>query len=385
MESSWKTEIFANDPIYHPGDLVTGNVYLTLKRKVQIDSLVATLRGLVNVEFKHPATEKPGFRYRSCSITESSTHRNKKEFLNMSTTIWSQDKAVKETIRRASRTSRTSNDANDFSCPWGLEEGTHHFDFSFKLPIDGLYTSFDSVESSANVRYLLEISSFRGTSEIKRGEVLIAVVCPHLLVIDPLLRSKSQVFIQSKQIPKSGNLSVQLNLSTTSFVPMDAVQGEITIQNYTKQSVKYANFNIEHRITSFSSPPFPESISDAISTLSMSLPADKIPSGNTLNFPISFNIPALVPALNVPHMIASEYVLCLKVGFARNSPNAAVIFMEIPIQIGTEIMEVNNYDIPSAPPAYDEISFQSELTDTSTMNEMTLTNDLSAGSRFKIV
>jgi hypothetical protein len=107
--------------------------------------------------------------------------------------------AVKDVIRRASKTSNSSV-GSELSCPWGLEAGVYSYGFSFQLPEDGLYTSFDAKGSPANVRYVIEVLSQYGDAEIVRGECLIAVVCPEVLLVEKV--NDRQAFVQTKQISK---------------------------------------------------------------------------------------------------------------------------------------------------------------------------------------
>jgi len=79
-------------------------------------------------------------------------------------------------------------------------------------------------------------------------------------------------------------------------------------------------------------------------------------SGETLAYPIQFNVPALVPNVEVPHCIHTEYRLQLDVGFMRNSPKGAPVRIKVPIRIGTHLANITADGLPSAPPAYDQIS-----------------------------
>lgn len=56
---------------------------------------------------------------------------------------------------------------------------------------------------------------------------------------------------------------------------------------------------------------------------------DKVRAGASFSYPIQFYIPALVPQLNVPNCIYSEYELRLAVGHIRNSSHAAFLHINV--------------------------------------------------------
>jgi hypothetical protein len=61
----------------------------------------------------------------------------------------------------------------------------------------------------------------------------------------------------------------------------------------------------------------------------MGLASDKVRAGQSFGYPILLNIPALVPQFNIPNCLFTSYELQLSVGFARNSPNAVVLNLNV--------------------------------------------------------
>ncbi|KAI6174842.1 Arrestin domain-containing protein 5 [Aphelenchoides bicaudatus] len=240
----------------------------------------------------------------------------------------------------------------------GLEAGAHTFNFAFQLPETGLYTSFDSKGSPAKVRYVIEVLTQYSDAEIVRGEGLVSVVCPEVLTIDRPFGKEGQAFIESKQISKNEHLSIQLTLQQTNFLPGDAIEGDIVIHNKTKRSIKYSHFNVMHKLSCFAKTPHFCQHNYEIKEHGIGLTGDKIRAGTSFSYPIQFYIPALVPQLNVPNCIYSEYEIRLAVGHIRNSPNAALLHISVPIKIGTQMTETFAPEMSIAPPAYDEILVQ---------------------------
>jgi hypothetical protein len=96
----------------------------------------------------------------------------------------------------------------------------------------------------------------------------------------------------------------------------------------------------------------------------MGLTADKVLTGNDLTYPIAFNVPALVPNIEVPNCIHTDYHLRLIVGFIRGSGKGAPIAIKVPILLGTHIRKsASNNQLPGPPPAYSDIGANQENID----------------------
>jgi hypothetical protein len=95
LTSPYRAEIFTDQPIYEPGEQVTGRVIFTLRRKLQFDRLLATLRGEVRVKFEPKPDPKELLGYRRPTSTEKPIlYENKRELINKTVELWSQKKAV---------------------------------------------------------------------------------------------------------------------------------------------------------------------------------------------------------------------------------------------------------------------------------------------------
>ena len=66
----------------------------------------------------------------------------------------------------------------------GLEAGAYDFTFSFPLPPDGLYTSFDSKNSAGCVRYYILMQALNRGYTVLRKKHLFPVVNPVKLDTD---------------------------------------------------------------------------------------------------------------------------------------------------------------------------------------------------------
>lgn len=82
----------------------------------------------------------------------------------------------------------------------------------------------------------------------------------------------------------------------------------------------------------------------------MGLPEHKITAGNSLTYPIKFNVSALIPNFDIPGCIQMIYKLCLDVGFTREHGRNYFAQIRVPIEIGTHFVEMGD-----APPAYGDV------------------------------
>lgn len=61
----------------------------------------------------------------------------------------------------------------------------------------------------------------------------------------------------------------------------------------------------------------------------MGLPVEKIKSQSKFEFPIQFNIPGLLPNLELPQFIESNYCLRLIVGYKKGSTKIPIVELEV--------------------------------------------------------
>ena len=66
----------------------------------------------------------------------------------------------------------------------GLAAGVHEFPFEFKLPAEGLYTSFDAKNAAGFVRYYIIVHALSGGHAVLKRKLLFPVVCPRDLAAD---------------------------------------------------------------------------------------------------------------------------------------------------------------------------------------------------------
>jgi hypothetical protein len=161
---------------------------------------------------------------------------------------------------------------------------------------------------------------------------------------------------------------VQLTLNKRGYVPGEPIQGEVTISNGSDKSVKYANFHLMQRTVCMSLRPEVQVHESFFETPGMAMPADKLPAGQSLSYPIRFYVPALVPGISIPSCIETSLFACLDVGLIRGSPKSAFLTLKTPIFVGTHpagmgvLEELTNkpsdallkHRIPTAPPSYDQ-------------------------------
>jgi hypothetical protein len=95
LQSPYIAEIFTDQPFYEPGSKVTGQVILTLKRKLRLDRLVANLRGEVKISFEIKPPVKKNREYYSANLDpEPIKYTNNRQLVNQSVVLWSQVDAV---------------------------------------------------------------------------------------------------------------------------------------------------------------------------------------------------------------------------------------------------------------------------------------------------
>lgn len=95
LQSSYLAEIFTDQPIYAPGEQVTGRVIFTLKRKLQLDRLLANLKGEVNVKFELKPDTKELLGYRRPNLPPNAVeYKNNRQLMNETVVLWSQMNAV---------------------------------------------------------------------------------------------------------------------------------------------------------------------------------------------------------------------------------------------------------------------------------------------------
>lgn len=95
LRSPYLAEIFTDQPIYSPGQQVTGQVMFTLKRKLMFDKLIATMRGEVSVAFELKPDTKEMLGYRQPNVPPTTIeYKNRRQLLSQSIVLWTKDQNV---------------------------------------------------------------------------------------------------------------------------------------------------------------------------------------------------------------------------------------------------------------------------------------------------
>ncbi|KAI6196880.1 hypothetical protein M3Y94_01160500 [Aphelenchoides besseyi] len=365
----YQTDLFLDQTIYNPGSFVNGQVTFKLDKKLHCDRITAQLYGSARVFFVQKYTA-PG------ALVKTKAFEQEIVLVNQSQDLWVTSNAniqkamtLDEIARRASSTAIRLPQEQSANRP-GLEVGNQTFGFSFPLPHRGLYTSFDSKNSAGYIRYYILLKVFNGSCVVLRKKLLFPVVVPVILE-NQLLTQEERVISQRKQFDKNAYLHVELELEKKMFVPGEPVRGNIFIDNQSGKSVKYANLHIVQDTVCYSIQPEVQMHESSYKTAGMGLCGEKVQTHDQRRYPIQFNIPALVPNVDVPHCLHSDYRLQLDVNFVRGSAKGSPISIKVPIIIGTHMRDNANFPVPSdnfelplAPPPY---NFTNEILENSIM------------------
>jgi len=229
----------------------------------------------------------------------------------------------------------TQNGLTSSACGSTLSKGTYEFDFCFKLPIDGLYTSFDSKNAAGNVRYYVQIQVWNGAFSALRQKLLFPVVCPKKLSEPPFDKISNEGELVEKEFGKGEKtLKVSLRLTKCGYVPGEPLIGTISINNRLSKSIKSAFLRIKQRTICYANKPDFQMHESFFETAGMELPR-KIRSKESLEYPICFYVPALLPNLHVPECIETDYSLELDVGTVKNSRRSSILQLRTALLIGT--------------------------------------------------
>ncbi|KAI6184045.1 Arrestin domain-containing protein 5 [Aphelenchoides bicaudatus] len=348
----YEADIFLDKMIYNPGDSVNGQVTLRLAKKMCCDTVTVKLEGIARVFFIQKSTKPANFG-------QSVGYEQQITLVDQTQNVWiTMNQNIRKALTldevvRSSRSTAIKMPNKTENSP-GLAQGNHTFNFSFPLPQAGLYTSFDAKDSAGYVRYNILLKVFNGSAPVLRKKLLFAVVVPKVLSNIPM-PLKERETTQRKDFDKNSYLSVQLTIDKRVYVPGEPIVGTIFIDNKSGKSVKYALLYIKQETVCYSAQPEIQIHESVSKTNGMGLTVHKIPTGENLTYPIKFNVPALIPNLDVPNCIQTNYHIQLDVGFNRQSPKGAPISIKLPISIGTHLQNPNDRSFPDAPPAYEEI------------------------------
>jgi len=380
-QQPYDVEIELEHKIYNPGQVIKGKIKMNLERKLHCQYMSVQLFGSARVFFTELQTS-PG------KLGQTKAFEQERILVNETKDLWAsysesgekptRQVSLKEITRFASPNairlpSSTKSPLSLEALPSELEKldlhaglavGGHEFTFEFKLPIDGLYTSFDAKNSAGYVRYyiIVQAQSPSGHIALKR-KLLFPVVCPRDLSLDSDLAkiAAEPINVQTTQRMEKGEVTAKLTLAKRGYVPGEPLDGHIHIVNKSMKSVKYCNLRIVQRTTCFSSRPEIHMRESFFETSGMGLPTHKVPANSDFSYPIKFNVPALLPNLKIQDCIEADYILRLDVGFKRANLKMTFLKLTTSIVIGTHptseaAKSIRNRMLPSAPPAYREQS-----------------------------
>ncbi|MFH4983580.1 hypothetical protein AB6A40_010289 [Gnathostoma spinigerum] len=175
--------LFSN--IYHPGDLIDGEVRMNLERKLVCDRVTAHLLGIVRVFWIDRESQDGTFA--------SVAHEQRITLTDQKKIIWQ----AKDVVPKSEQL--TLDEITEFARPTairphklersydtaGFEAGTYNLGFSFELPTSGLYTSFSHPKCVGNIQYLIQIQCTNDGYLVAKVETIFPVVVPAPLTISP--------------------------------------------------------------------------------------------------------------------------------------------------------------------------------------------------------
>lgn len=342
--SPYDVSIELDKLIYNPGDVVSGKVLLNLERPLPCDRICARLFGVARVFFtemlkitgpnfgKNRAYEQEVVLVDQQVELWTAEHQQGERDRNAKST---QGKSLEEilrqcnpnTIRIAPRMPALARADADLAVEKagknngsgnGLAVGRHQLSFAYKLPLDGLHTSFDARNSAGSVRYHILVQAFNNGFNCLRRKLLFPIVCPKRLDDAKWLGLAMEPVLE-KGTDKRELLCVELRMDKRGYVPGEPLAGNIRIVNNTAKSVKWMSLRIVQRTICIATRPDFGTHQSEFETAAMGLPVPKIRAGQSLTFPIRYYVPALVPEISVPGCIESEHLLRLDVGDRRGT------------------------------------------------------------------
>ncbi|CAD5211438.1 unnamed protein product [Bursaphelenchus okinawaensis] len=336
----YKIEIFLDQKILHPGQKLTGTVILDLQKALSCSRIEVQLFGSARVFFVQQIT-KPTV------LLQNKAFEQEIILLDQTKNVYDDGSKPKQlTLDEIARKSSSTAIRFPTQKSSTISSGTHEYQFGFDLPAAGLYTSFDAKGAAGYVRYYILVKCFNGPTVVRRQKLLFPIVVPVVLTLDPTPEIVLDRYVKTSK----GLVTVKLQLAKNKFLPGEAVNGVVTINNQTTSSIKKAHLYIVQDTVCYAVTPESQFQESQYKTPGMGLPQDKVTAGNSLQYPIRFNIPALVPGVLVDGCIHMQYQLCLDVGFEREINKGTIAQITVPIEIGTHISA-------DAPPPYDSLDF----------------------------
>uniref|UniRef100_A0A1I8E9U5 Arrestin_C domain-containing protein n=1 Tax=Wuchereria bancrofti TaxID=6293 RepID=A0A1I8E9U5_WUCBA len=317
----YHVDILLSKKIYNPGDTIHGEVIFTLEKNLSCDLINVQLFGLIRVFWIDKKAGNGCFR--------PLPREQKRVMIDETAILWSEDKInckkpTQPTLNDISRLSTTiairANKHERNGNFRGIETGSHKFKFTFQLPKEGLYTSFDLGNCDGRCY-----------------------------------------------------LDVELSVSKRWLVPGEAIPVQVYIDNRSGKSIKFSHLSIRQHVFCIATHPLKCAKEWFQDTLGVGMDAHKIPNGSKYKYVPNFNVPALIPGFEINGCMTLEYDLKLDVGFDRITMSSdmkhIVCTLTIPIFIGTSsitdtnilqkskfqeaaVSPPNYYDI--SPPSYDE-------------------------------
>ncbi|KAL3995057.1 Arrestin (or S-antigen) N-terminal domain family protein [Acanthocheilonema viteae] len=363
---SYDVDIFLNEKIYNPGDIIHGEVIFRLSRNLFCDLINVQLFGSTRVFW---IDKKIGI-----GCFHPIAREQKRVLVDETTVLWSDEK-----INRKKFIQPTLNDIVRSSTGiaiqakmhelnrnfHGIKTGNHKFEFIFQLPKEGLHTSFDVGNCDGRIRYCINLQCFFYGRLVLKKTLIFPIVCP----INPpeCLKVFNNYYNKKRVEFKKGRyLDAELSISKRWFVPGEALPVQVYIDNRSGKSIKFSHLSIQQRVFCIATHPITYGKEWFQDTLGVGMDVCKIPSESTHKYVPKFNVPALVPGFEIDGCMSLEYALKLDIGFDRNVMNNDVKYiictLTIPIFIGTSSITNTNFSQKSefekaivSPPNYDDI------------------------------
>uniref|UniRef100_A0A915PXE6 Arrestin C-terminal-like domain-containing protein n=1 Tax=Setaria digitata TaxID=48799 RepID=A0A915PXE6_9BILA len=194
----------------------------------------------------------------------------------------------------------------------GIEIGNHKFEFTFQLPKNGLYTSFDLENCGGRVRYCINVQCFSYGRLVLKKTLVFPIVCP----ADPVQCPEALKSGCSKKRVEFRNgryLDVELSISKRWLVPGEALPAQVYINNRSGKSIKFSHLSIQQHIFCLATHPITYTKEWFHDTLGVGMDTYKIPNGSAHKYVPKFNIPALVPGFEVDRCMTLDYALKLDI------------------------------------------------------------------------
>uniref|UniRef100_A0A7E4VX75 Arrestin_C domain-containing protein n=1 Tax=Panagrellus redivivus TaxID=6233 RepID=A0A7E4VX75_PANRE len=342
-----------HERIYKPGDTVTGNVHLSLRKKLACDIVQVQLYGEAKVVITKTAmSNTPGSLTRNTS--SSQWHRILDEYETLWQSPYVNDPktfvSTDELVRMSrSTTINTRKLAKPTHFP-GIEAGEYDYPFKFELPASGLATSFQAKHSGCSIKYSVTAMALNNGSSVLRKKELFPIVIDRPLDLVP--NAFMPVDIHGKANISGHEIIAKLSLHKRGYTPGEPLSGTVEIINNSKKSVKYCCATIVQKITAYTNLPHVEISKTVNEIASTAMPMHKITANTQYKYELDYHIPALTPDFEIDSCLSVSYELKLTVGLERKHPYQVVITLSAPLTIGTSTSGLEGVD-PSAPPDFD--------------------------------